>query len=384
MKQYLCFLCLILSAIAGGQGSTVRLKDLAVPNSPAFVLVDVSPSVIQHAHVPKEFVLGIAQSFQNSSNGFPQDYSAQFTPYWWLKPGGRSVYSLLGLATAKEANKTIVKGEDHFSGLKLVSVSVAFINKDLIPDTSAVNQKIVSLGVKTTVFKVYAKNYATDLATHIDDWHTKALEELNNSEELQAELARNPEMPEAELKMKLFKNFDFTKTDKILKRINKIIQRKPLFSWDIAGAYAHYGIGDSAWRSGRYGAWTTVSSFLPLDIGGDGNSQHYLGLNLVARYLYDKYQLAKTGIAESNTCFDIGGKITLELDKFSIGVEALHRYNNGELGDQNRTVGVLNYKMADNLYLRGAFGKNFNAPDKLIALFGISWGFGTETIKLEE
>ncbi|HZI24247.1 MAG TPA: hypothetical protein VFD46_04185 [Chryseolinea sp.] len=74
--------------------------------------------------------------------------------------------------------------------------------------------------------------------------------------------------------------------------------------------------------------------------------------------------------------------MALEFNKLSIGYESLFRYLDGKGSPQNRNVGIINYKIADNIYLNGAYGENFDFPGKLVALFGINWGIGTETIKL--
>jgi hypothetical protein len=78
----------------------------------------------------------------------------------------------------------------------------------------------------------------------------------------------------------------------------------------------------------------------------------------------------------------VGGKIALEFDRINIGVESLYRFNQGVANSENRTLGIINYKVADNLFIQGAFGNFFNVADKLIALFGINWGFGSETVNL--
>jgi hypothetical protein len=49
----------------------------------------------------------------------------------------------------------------------------------------------------------------------------------------------------------------------------------------------------------------------------------------------------------------------------------------------NRSVGVFSYQVGSNLYINGAFGKDFNITNKLISFLGINWGFGDEKIKLE-
>ena len=88
--------------------NSVKLKDLAVPNSPAFIIADITPSLVQTPNTPKSFVFGLAQSYQQSGDGFPQNYSAEFAPYWWLKPKDRNVYTMLGLKTKTNASKQVV------------------------------------------------------------------------------------------------------------------------------------------------------------------------------------------------------------------------------------------------------------------------------------
>lgn len=360
--------------------NAVKLKDLAVPASPAFIITDITPSLIQSPNTPKEFILGVAQSFQESSGGFPQNYSTQFAPYWWAKPDDRNVYTVLGLKTSKDAvGKTNITGQNPFSGLKFTSVSIAFLNKDLIPDTIDASQKILSIGINTTLIKVHLKSYATDINNKITEWHEAAQLELDK---VQEEITREVDPERKKALLKKFANYKPVSTSGILEEINEIINRKPIFSWDIAAAHSTYGINDSVWRSGRSGIWTTLSTYLPLALGDERTFKNYLNINFVFRYLMDKYQLNEQKKIVSGNSVDIGGKFALEFDKLSIGIESLYRFKNGEANSQNRTVGIINYKVADNLYIRGAFGKNFNVPDKLIALFGINWGFGSESVNL--
>jgi len=71
-----------------------------------------------------------------------------------------------------------------------------------------------------------------------------------------------------------------------------------------------------------------------------------------------------------------------DTDIFSLGVEAVYRVQNNSSETYNRITGLMSYKLAENLSVYAAFGKNFTLPGKLISLFGLQWGFGSETLRL--
>src|SRR5687767_15587548 len=104
---------------------------------------------------------------------------------------------------------------------------------------------------------------------------------------VQEKITRASDTERAEL-LHEFANFKPKTTSAKLKEISELIAQKPLFSWDIAGAFATYGVGDSTWKAGRTGVWTTLSTYLPL--GKEKEIQkNYFNLNLVVRYLRDNY-----------------------------------------------------------------------------------------------
>jgi hypothetical protein len=370
--KYLILPLLLLTFASYGQSldGTVKLKDLAVPNSPGFILTDIAPTLTQSSNTPKQFVLGVAQVFQSSGNSFPQNYSTEFTPYWWLSTKSRNVYSFAGLKTVNGQVK-----ENIFSGLKFTSVSVSFLNKDLIPDSADAAQKIFAIGAKTTIIKIHAKSYSASLNKKMDAWHAAALDELSVAQDA---IANEPDSAKRRLLIRQFANMKPQTTGDLAQQINDQINEKPIFSWDIAAAYATYGIGDTSWQTGRAGAWTTLATYVPLG----KNTKNYLDINIAARYQLDNYYLNSKGTLEKANSVDIGGRLGLEFERLSIGAEALYRYYNGVSGSANRTVGYLNYRVSDNLYINGAFGKSFESTNKLIALFGINWGFGKEEITL--
>jgi hypothetical protein len=378
MKKIILSFLLFLFALGVRAQDTIKLKDLAVPNSPAFILTDATFSLVQSPNTPKAFVLGIGQSFQ-SSGGFPQEYSAEFTPFWWFNPVKKDVYALAGLRTQRTADNKItsVAGENPFSGLKFTSLSLALLNKDMIPDTFTVSQKIVSLGMRSTIIRIHMGEYARTLNEKLKAWHTAAIDESDIG--LQTDLARAAtESERTAIKNKFFAKVKEAAARKIADEINELIQQKPIFSWDIATAFASYGINDSLWQTGRSGIWTTVSSYIPLALNTANPGRHYLNLNLAMRYLVDHFQKDEKAAISQQRNFDIGFKIGLELDKLSIGVESLYRKINGAASSQNRTLGFISFKISDTIFLNGAFGKNFDAPNKLVSQLGISWGLGSE------
>ena len=376
-----CTLLVIMSFYTYSQSvdNEVKLSDLAVPTSPAFIITDISPSTFQTPTTPKSFILGLVQSYEESSDGFPQNYSAEFAPYWWLNPAKRNVYSFLGIENPRSNSADSVAKENPFSGLKFTTVSLAFLKKDLIADTLDNAQKMFSLGVRTTILKFHNKKYAAAINAKIKEWHELTQVEMAV---VQEKLTRASDAERAEL-LQEFTNFKPKNTAAKLKEISELIAQKPLFSWDIAGAFATYGVGDSTWKAGRTGVWTTLSTYLPL--GKEKEIQkNYFNLNVVLRYLRDNYHGNEEGMLSRANNLDVGGKIALEFNKLSIGYEALFRYVDGKGSPQNRNVGIINYRIADNIYLNGAYGENFDLPGKLVALFGITWGIGTETVKLPE
>jgi hypothetical protein len=211
----------------------------------------------------------------------------------------------------------------------------------------------------------------------VTEWHTAAQQEMDNNMDLLTEISRHPENAS-----QLRDKFIPAGTGDILTSINALLNQKPLFSMDIAAAIAAYGVGDSTWKTGRYGIWTTMSSYLPLSPEKNNLQLSYLNLNLSMRYMTDQYHRADNGLLDKQNAFDIGGKIALEADKFTFGFETVYRILGNSKDTQFRTVGIFNVKVKDNLYVNGAFGKNFDLPNKLVALFGVNFGFGNESVKL--
>ncbi|PZF74458.1 hypothetical protein [Taibaiella soli] len=371
---------------------TFDVSQLSVPQSSAFKLVDVSPTLIETPSTPKAFTLGVLQNIENSQ-GWPQNYSAEFTPYWWVLPANRNVYNFTGL---KKQHNDITNAdewkENAFSSFKFASVSMAFVNKDMVPDTFTTTQKVFSAGVRTTLIKIHRAGYAKKLGNAIDAWHNTALAEIGDdmndsiyrsaarTGNVQLEASRSKELAGMRDSLKAAKKMT---ADALAAQVQSTLDEKPIFAWDFAGAYAMYGIGDTTWKTGRLGVWTTVSLNLPLGIGD--STKNYFSIAGYARYMYDGYTL-DNGVVTSSNAIDVGGKLSLQFDRLNIGAEGVYRnYSTGPSLQSQRLVGFINYRIGDNLYLNGTFGKDFGVEKaKLLTLFGIAWGFGNEQASLPQ
>lgn len=389
MKKFVFTLALAAvccNAIAQSSSETSSksstLKSLSVPVSPAFSLTDITPTLVQNPTTPKSFALGVVQSVANGGSYFPDNFSAQFAPVWWVDPEGISIYSYLGL-TRPESGKVLDDTRQNiFSGLKFTSLSVGFINKDLIPDNIEKSQKVFSIGAHTTLLRAYHKDHTKALNSAINSWHEHALEDISSNQDLIDAISR------LNASDKNYQDQINALTEKMriklsapdLKTINDLIIQKPVFAWDVSVATAGYGISSDAIKIGRSGVWTGLSLNLKLD----KKATNYFSINALGRYLYDRYQVNDDNVIGKAHNLDAGGNLGFELNRLNIAVESLYRFTNGVSDSKNRTVGIISVKLSDNIFINGTFGKDFSGPNKLISLFGINWGFGKEKVALPE
>ena len=257
---------------------------------------------------------------------------------------------------------------------------MAFVNKDLIPDQVDREQKIFSVGFHSNIIKIQHAGYAKALSSEISKWH----------ETVQGELAVMQEALNQETDLVRRRKLQQELTDKvwpvsknIASSINRIVNQKPLFSWNVAAAYSVYGIDNSHFETGRTGIWTTLASFVPFGKREGDVPLNYLNLLVYSRYMHDAFMLDPDNLVVSSNSIDLGGKIGFQVSRVSLAWEYIKRdYRKGALGSSNRNVGIVSYRLNNNLYINGTFGEDFGPVEKIVTLFGINWGFGEEKVDL--
>ncbi len=356
------FLFISIQILSFGQSKeNITLKDLEVPEAPAMTLLDEAPSIVNRPNSPRAFVLSVINSFQGDYSGLPKNYALELTPFWFFSHKKMNFFRYAGLTE---------HGMNPFAGIKMTSLSLAYVNKTIKEDQPATSN--ISIGLRSTLIRFYRNDYYQELL----DANLYAVSRLKRLETAKEAAGATPDLLFSDPKRyhQIVKRVidSVEKSDSLITMIEKL-KEKPVFAIDGAVAYNAYFIDNnfSSNQSGRLGVWLTLNYSYRFS----KNSSNYLNIYGVGRFISDNTNLEDDMAGDRTEYFDFGGKMELEFDKLTIAYEFIHRIN--DIGDTYRSSGLLKYKINDNLYLTGAFGRNFGDADNLITLLGINWGIGS-------
>lgn len=384
--------------------SAIKLKDLQVPNSPAFILLDVAPTSIEEPSTAKAFSTSILNAI-SENNGIPQNYGVEFTPFWFIKHPTFTSFKYFGISPDGKNRRV-------FAGLRMTAVSFALINNQTSKDTLLSKTSNLSLGLRSTILKVISHVDLRDIVKFNDSLihqlrkanierafigikikqAKKDSVQLNNELTIENDPAKrilllveiqNCEKTLTSLEETYKKLLNNTSQDpeiiKIESLIRDILARKPIFTMD--GALAlNWAFENNNFKSNyldRFGGWLTMVLSLPLQNQSSSIKNNYLNLYAVERYLSGQ-TLGEINPMVRQDVIDSGGKLEIEIDRFSISGEYIYRLNLSNSSDNTfRATGMIKFKIVESLYISGAFGKNFGETNNLTAQFGINWGFGS-------
>lgn len=361
---------LFLSGICSAQNSdSLTLNELEIPNAPGFILLDEAPTSIERPNSVKAFTVGIFNSF-GQSNGFPKNYALEITPFWFFKHGkNMSALRYLG----------VQKG-NFSSAIKTVSLSLAYINKTDTLTNKPVNN--IAVGARFNLFKIYSKKQRADIL----DAYKLSVHRLQGLNALLDQAGATPTLLVTEP----------DKYNAIVREVMALIAKKdsvsalknavnvrPLVALDGALAYSTvFSNNDYSTHSfGRFGSWLTLNFAFELN-KKQIEKQHYFNLYLVSRYLTEGMSRNSLGEIRKTNFFDYGGKLEFEFKKLSLGYELIARTS--KYRNTYRSTGNIRFKIQDNLYITGAFGRNFGDANNLVSLLGINWGLMTGNEKLSQ
>jgi hypothetical protein len=353
------FLCISFTLFS--QNETFSVKDIEFPNSPAFILLDQTPSVIERPTSCQALEVSILNSFQNQLT-LPQNYAVEFSPFWFCKNNHMTALKYAGIDEKTQQQK-------YFSNIKKLSLSIAYLNsKDSVP-LKSVNH--LSLGIRLNLITVRSMKDVKDLKIA----HDSVVGLIKNKVAARRifvpdSISRtNPEF--FAMKVQEFEEKYENEQEEQKSSFADVLARKPLFALDLAGGYSHFFLGNhfSDNHPGRLGVWLTASLSSPL---GNNNNHNYINFYFFARYLFD-------GTHYFEQCYqrehflDFGGKEEFVFSKLSLGIEFIYRIDN--YSNTFRANGVISYQLSKQLLLMASFGKNFGDKDNLIFSLGLNVGF---------
>lgn len=349
---------------------TVALKNIAPPNAPAFVLMDIAPSNIIVPDNAQAFSLQTISAFTgDSSTGVSNNnYAIEFQPYWYVKRDKINFFKYNNLSTGKLEGQN--KSVDDYSrynvfgdAWKKASVSLALMNGTF--NVFDAPQSYVSIGAKTRLLSVRTKKQIADVKSQY-----RAYEQFMSSPEVVL-LIGNPQLSLSEINTAITK-LEGYKT--ITKKFEQTLHKKPFFALDVAAAYSHF-MGDKSQDMddafGRLGIWASGDLvFYTPSLG----KQSHIHVSSVFRYLRDGLNLdPNSGDLRIETAIDYGGKITYELKSVSVGYEYINR--DSDNNNEKRSVGSVRYQINNAFSINCGLGKNFKSQGRSLVLFGIQWGF---------
>lgn len=129
-----------------GDGN-VTFENFNIPNTPAFILMDEAPTIIQRPNSTRAFALDILQNIEE--DGVLDNIGVEVTPFWMIKRNERM--NPLNFYGIKNEDGKTGKKQNIFSKLRLASVSAAYVKTS----DSITN---VSLGVRTTLLELKRKD----------------------------------------------------------------------------------------------------------------------------------------------------------------------------------------------------------------------------------
>lgn len=365
-NRILTLLCCVMPLIMLSQNEqNIELKNLAPPNSPAFVLMDVTPSNIIVPQNIQAFSLQTVSAFTgDSSNGMSNNnYAFEFQPYWYVQRTDMNFFKYNNLTTDKTSG---VIGVDDYTGYNIfgnlwknLSISGGFLNGTF--EVFDAPQSFVSVGAKTRLVSFVNFKHINAIKSSY-----KAYESFMSSVEVIQLIAQGLPLDELNKKITALPGWK-----DVFDGMNNAVNKKPVFALDMAVAYSHF-LGDQSQDVdsgfGRFGVWASGDLAFHLPKIDQDSYVHIYG---VYRYLRDGLnQDSMTNDLFTETTHEFGTKLELELKSLSVGYEYISRDTN----DEYRSIGTIRYKINKSFTINGGFGKNYKSDGNPMALLGIQWG----------
>ena len=342
----------------------VTIDDLSAPHSPAFTLLDVTPSSVDRPDNPKTFAVNLINKIA-SGHGLPENYALQVAPYW----------------LASHSALTFEQHQRPSIGQSLKqSFLVSLATVPMPGETSSSDPIGTRLGLG---FRTYIKNGRPNPALEakvakLADANGKILDRWN-------ELVKLGTPPDEQIKILDQHKDEFAKLEATAQKAALDVQaldaERVGFFFAAAGGQTWAFTGDdvSNGKAEKFGFWLTPSyRYKGCDENGQSCKVSSVDFIAVARVLTEN----------DKNKWDAGTRLVLRANKeFYLSFEALGRKDDSQPSTSQsknfRSVAMIEYRIDTNIILYGSFGRDFkkdNGVPPLVSLFGLNWGFGNKPV----
>ena len=383
MRRTALVFALTVSIAAETSAQTATIDELSAPTTPAFVLLDVSPTAIARPESGKAFILNLVNKV-SGSDGIPRDYALEITPFWMLPNRTLSF---------EEYQKTKM--------LQTIAQTMRFsVATSPIPGAT---KQADPLGTKLAIgfnTKLFNGKPNPAMMASLDDLYAKNRLVLNQDRELE-QLERSLE----ELDGERGRTVTDTRRAELIALISGIERDVAKKKAQIANSEAAVGAASLRIQTvdaQRIGFFMTIAAGQVWDFPGD-NTQNAAATRRGAWITpaYRKLRCATNcdasfdfiGVArilkdpDTDSMVDLGGRFVWHPTKqFNASFELLRRNAPDSAGasaestdNSNRAAGLLEYRIKEDLILYGAFGQDFKKATgvkPLVSLLGMNFGFG--------
>jgi hypothetical protein len=352
MKRFLpiALVCAAPLFAQQAQPPAVTIEDLKTPPSPAFVLMGIAPTSVERPTTPRALGMAFVNAVEQESGTLPQNFAVEVAPYW-LTPRPDLTFDQYDRA-------------GFWQGLQQTfSTSLATKGSE---DGATATPAGTLIGAGARASWMIGKR--SELAEQvIAAYRTKAADML---------AAAGPPVPGQPATAGLPADFDAQLRPFVASMRDALRQGR----WVIESAAALTGRfpdnDTSHGQTEKAAIWITPAyRFVRSTFDSSSGTLTQVptvDFIAVARYIHDRT------VATDGDGIDLGARLLWESALFALSAEHVQRLNIAE--PTHRTTVMVEYKISDNLYLSGTFGKDFDDPSTeqgdLQAILGVNLNLG--------
>jgi hypothetical protein len=379
MRRFL--LTLSLACAAGDAFAQATISELSAPTSPAFVLLGLAPASVDRPDSSKALIVN-AFSDLAESDGLPQDYALEVTPFWmksnrtlsfteYQNPGLAAIWQQLRISVATAP----MRGADESADSIGTKLGVGFNTK--------ISNGRPNPTMQASLERLFAEN-------------TRLLAADRELEDIEETLETRREELEG-----LTENAKRADLIAIIGEIEKTLSKKQAEIDGIEAGIMRRSLEVQSLDAERVGFFLTVAGGQVWDFADDDTRN--ASANRMGLWVTPAYRVLRCASCEASFDFigvarmlkdpdidamiDVGGRLVWRVNtRFSTSFELLRRKapdtvgaNEESIQDSNRTAALLEYRIQDDLILFGTFGQDFEkatGAKPLVTLLGMNFGFG--------